>query len=162
MCSSCRVNNIDLIGGGDRQSHRLFREQGQIEMPKITAFSSMKMLVATAAAMVGLIAQPLVAATDSAYAGDNSPADPAAIEEGHSLFNQTCAHCHGPNAVTGQSERDLRRLRVRYGDDMPTVFRTTIMQGRTDKGMPAWDGVLEEETISRIYVYLETVQAEPQ
>ena len=36
------------------------------------------------------------------------------------------------------------------------------MQGRTDKGMPAWDGVLEEETISRIYVYLETVQAEPQ
>ena len=85
MCSSCRVNNVDLIGGGDRQSHRLFREQGQIEMPKITAFSSMKMLVATAAAMVGLIAQPLVAATDSAYAGDNARADPAAIEEGHSL-----------------------------------------------------------------------------
>jgi mono/diheme cytochrome c family protein len=162
MCSSCQVNNVDLIGGGDRQSHRHVREQGQIEMPKSTAFLSMKMLVATAAAIVGLMAQPLAPATDSAYAGEKSPADPAAIEEGHSLFNQTCAHCHGPNAVTGLSERDLRRLRVRYGDDMPTVFRATIMQGRADKGMPAWDGVLEEENISRIYVYLETIQAEQQ
>jgi polar amino acid transport system substrate-binding protein len=82
----------------------------------------------------------------------------AAVKEGRSLFNQTCAHCHGPDAATGQSERNLRRLRARYGDDMPNVFRSTVMNGRPDKGMPVWGEVLDEKTIDRIYDYLVTVQ----
>ena len=82
----------------------------------------------------------------------------AAVKEGRSLFNQTCAHCHGPDAATGQSERNLRRLRDRYGDDMPNVFRSTVMNGRPDKGMPVWGEVLDEKTIDRIYDYLVTVQ----
>jgi polar amino acid transport system substrate-binding protein len=81
-----------------------------------------------------------------------------AVKEGRSLFNQTCAHCHGPDASTGQSERNLRRLRERYGDDMPNVFRSTVMNGRPDKGMPVWGEVLDEKTIDRIYDYLVTVQ----
>lgn len=84
----------------------------------------------------------------------------AAAKEGRSLFNQTCAHCHGPDASTGQSERNLRRLRARYGDDMPDVFRSTVMNGRPDKGMPVWGEVLDEKTIDRIYTYLLTVQEE--
>ncbi len=84
----------------------------------------------------------------------------AAAKEGRSLFNQTCAHCHGPDASTGQSERNLRRLRARYGDDMPDVFRSTVMNGRPDKGMPVWGEVLDEKTIDRIYAYLLTVQEE--
>jgi mono/diheme cytochrome c family protein len=84
--------------------------------------------------------------------------DAAAVKEGRSLFNQTCAHCHGPDASTGQSERNLRRLRARYGDDMPDVFRSTVMNGRPDKGMPVWGEVLDEKTIDRIYDYLLTVQ----
>jgi polar amino acid transport system substrate-binding protein len=86
----------------------------------------------------------------------------AAAKEGRSLFNQTCAHCHGPDASTGQSERNLRRLRARYGDDMPSVFRSTVMNGRPDKGMPVWGEVLDEKTIDRIYAYLLTVQEEGQ
>jgi polar amino acid transport system substrate-binding protein len=82
----------------------------------------------------------------------------AAVKEGRSLFNQTCAHCHGPDAATGQSERNLRRLRDRYGDDMPNVFRSTVINGRLDKGMPVWGEVLDEKTIDRIYDYLVTVQ----
>ena len=82
----------------------------------------------------------------------------AAIKEGRSLFNQTCAHCHGPDAATGQSERNLRRLRDRYGDDMPNVFRSTVIHGRLDKGMPVWGEVLDEKTIDRIYDYLATIQ----
>ena len=82
----------------------------------------------------------------------------AAVKEGRSLFNQTCAHCHGPDASTGQSERNLRRLSARYGDDMPNVFRSTVMNGRPDKGMPVWGEVLDEKTIDRIYDYLVTVQ----
>jgi polar amino acid transport system substrate-binding protein len=82
----------------------------------------------------------------------------AAVKEGRSLFNQTCAHCHGPDASTGQSERNLRRLSARYGDDMPSVFRSTVINGRPDKGMPVWGEVLDEKTIDRIYDYLATVQ----
>ena len=84
--------------------------------------------------------------------------NPAAIKEGRSLFNQTCAHCHGPDASTGQPERNLRHLRVRYGPDMRNVFETTVKNGRPDKGMPVWGEVLDTKTIDSIYSYLETVQ----
>ncbi|HLN09442.1 MAG TPA: cytochrome c [Xanthobacteraceae bacterium] len=95
--------------------------------------------------------------------GDNpTRRDAAAIKEGRSLFNQTCAHCHGPDAVTGQSERNLRRLRARYRDEMPNVFRTTVIHGRPDKGMPVWGEILDETTVERIYGYLETVQDGPE
>jgi mono/diheme cytochrome c family protein len=95
--------------------------------------------------------------------GDNpTRRDPTAVKEGRALFNQTCAHCHGPDAVTGQSERNLRRLRARYGDEMPNVFRTTVIHGRPDKGMPVWGEILDETTVERIYGYLETVQDGPE
>ncbi|GAN77031.1 c-type cytochrome [Acidisphaera rubrifaciens] len=83
----------------------------------------------------------------------------AAAAAGHKLFNETCAHCHGPDAVTGLPERNLRHLRLRYGDDMAQVFHTTVENGRPDKGMPTWGGALPETTIWKIYTWLETVQA---
>jgi len=99
-------------------------------------------------------------AADSEEAAKSIPGaeNPAAIKEGRSLFNQTCAHCHGPDASTGQPERNLRHLRVRYGSDMHAVFETTIKNGRPDKGMPVWGEVLDTKTIDSIYGYLETVQ----
>ena len=83
----------------------------------------------------------------------------AAAAAGHRLFNETCAHCHGPDAVTGLPERNLRHLRLRYGDDMAQVFHTTVENGRPAKGMPTWGGALPETTIWKIYTWLETVQA---
>src|SRR5215471_129485 len=91
-------------------------------------------------------------------AGGPHAENPAAIKQGHSLFNQTCAHCHGPDASTVQPERNLRHLRVRYGSDMHDVFETTVKNGRPDKGMPVWGEVLDSKTIDSIYSYLETVQ----
>ena len=91
-------------------------------------------------------------------AGSARAENPAAIKQGHSLFNQTCAHCHGPDASTGQPERNLRHLRVRYGSDMHDVFETTVKNGRPDQGMPVWGEVLDSKTIDSIYSYLETVQ----
>jgi mono/diheme cytochrome c family protein len=82
------------------------------------------------------------------------------LPEGKSLFNQYCAHCHGPNAVQGERPRDLRRLNKRYGADAISVFYTTINGGRMDKGMPPWRGVLAEDVIWRIYTFLQSVQAE--
>lgn len=82
-------------------------------------------------------------------------------EEGRSLLNQYCAHCHGPNAVQGERPRDLRRLRIRYGDNAISVFWITVHKGRMDKGMPVWGGVLPDDTLWRIYTFLESIQTQP-
>jgi mono/diheme cytochrome c family protein len=94
--------------------------------------------------------------------GSAMATNPARVREGRSLFNQTCAHCHGPDAVTGLSERNLRHLKARYGDDMHDVFTSTVMNGRPDKGMPVWGEVLDTKTIDTIYSYLETIQEDAQ
>jgi hypothetical protein len=41
---------------------------------------------------------------------------------------------------------------------MHDVFRSTVMNGRLDKGMPVWGEVLDSKTIDTIYSFLETVQ----
>ena len=80
------------------------------------------------------------------------------VPEGKTLFNLHCSHCHGPNAVQGERRRDLRRLTRRYGADTPAIFYRTATNGREDKGMPAWQGVLEDDTLWKIFTFLETVQ----
>ena len=93
------------------------------------------------------------AAADTATALQENP-----NAEGNSLFNQYCSHCHGPNAEQGERPRDLRRLKIRYGDNRADMFRTTVAKGRPDKGMPSWAGVLDEDILNKIWAYLETVQ----
>jgi polar amino acid transport system substrate-binding protein len=80
------------------------------------------------------------------------------VAEGQSLFNQYCSHCHGPNAVQGERPRDLRRLRLRYGDSWRDMLLSTVERGRPERGMPSWKGTLSDETISKISVFLEHVQ----
>jgi polar amino acid transport system substrate-binding protein len=97
------------------------------------------------------------------WADDAAPKNPfegeaTAVARGNSLFNQNCEHCHGPNAVTGVMPRNLRRLHARHGDDMRTVFYTTVHNGRPAKGMPSWQGVIDDPDLWRIYTFLETVQ----
>jgi polar amino acid transport system substrate-binding protein len=82
-------------------------------------------------------------------------------EEGRSLLNQYCSHCHGPNAEQGERPRDLRRLRIRYGDEAISVFWKTVHMGRMDKGMPVWATVLPDDELWRIYTFLQTIQTEP-
>jgi mono/diheme cytochrome c family protein len=83
------------------------------------------------------------------------------IDDGRSLFNQYCAHCHGPNAIQGERPRDLRRLKLRYGGEAPKAFYESVSRGRLDKGMPVWKGVLSDDVLWRIFTYLQTVQSEP-
>jgi polar amino acid transport system substrate-binding protein len=87
--------------------------------------------------------------------------DRAVAEEGRSLFNIHCSHCHAPNAVNPDARTDLRRLRLRYGEDMTRVFYTTVTEGRPSNGMPSWKATLSEETIGKILTFLESVQKEP-
>jgi len=78
--------------------------------------------------------------------------------EGKEVFNGTCAHCHGPNAVVADRKIDLRRLSHKYGDQLDEVFFTTVANGRPAKGMPAWKDVFKEQDFVNILAYLNTLQ----
>lgn len=101
-------------------------------------------------------------ADDPAVAAKNPyEGDAARAAAGRAQFNQYCAHCHGPNAVSPDPPRDLRRLKRRYSENMANVFHFTVTHGRPDKGMPNWTGLLDDETLWTIFTFLQTVQAEP-
>ena len=89
-----------------------------------------------------------------------APATPEDILRGRKLFNGGlgCSHCHGPNAVTADRKRDLRRLRQRNGGKADEVFRVTVLKGRPAKGMPTWEGMISAEEMAKVKAYLDSVQ----
>jgi polar amino acid transport system substrate-binding protein len=86
-----------------------------------------------------------------------APTDAETIVAGRSAFNQHCSHCHSPNAMSPEPSRDLRRLRIRYGDSRAEVFFTTVTRGRPEKGMPPWNN-LDAATLQRVWAFLDSVQ----
>ena len=80
------------------------------------------------------------------------------IAEAKSNFNNKCSHCHGSNGASPISERDLRKLSMRYKEEWKDVAYTTITKGRPDLGMPTWGGILPEEEIKAIIEFLATTQ----
>lgn len=80
------------------------------------------------------------------------------MAKGNSMFNNYCAHCHGPDAVTGEKRQNLRNLAKKYGERMNEIFTTTLATGRLSKGMPKWVGVISDEEIAAIKAYIDTVQ----
>lgn len=105
---------------------------------------------------------PTVAAAGDAPAPFRPATGDKAIAEGHELFNGTCAHCHGPDAVQSERRINLRLLQHRYGDTMDELFYTTVTHGRPAKGMPNWSGVFTDEEFAKILAYLHSVQEEQQ
>ena len=80
------------------------------------------------------------------------------VDAGHSLFNDNCEHCHGPDAVEGIEERNLRHLALRHGNKMDQVFMYTVTHGRPSKGMPNWSGILTGTQFRDILAYLHSIQ----
>ena len=77
---------------------------------------------------------------------------------GNKIFNDNCAHCHGPDAVQGERRRDLRLLQHRYGEEFDHVFMTTVTHGRPIKGMPNWSGILTDDQFQKILAFLHSIQ----
>jgi polar amino acid transport system substrate-binding protein len=95
----------------------------------------------------------------AAAADAPKPANKAqAVAAGHELFNENCEHCHGPDAVEGVEQRNLRHLYQRYGDKMDQVFMVTVTHGRVTKGMPNWSGILSQAQLRQILAFLHSVQ----
>ena len=80
------------------------------------------------------------------------------ISAGRELFNGTCAHCHGPDAVQAEKRINLRLLKKRYAEDMEATYWKAVHDGRPSKGMPAWKEVYGDDELRNVLVYLQTVQ----
>jgi ABC-type amino acid transport substrate-binding protein/mono/diheme cytochrome c family protein len=106
----------------------------------------------------GVVQVANVVATETK--GDAQTPNAETVSAGKEIFNGTCAHCHGPDAVQSERKIDLRLLRHRYGDDMQDKFWTTVHEGRPAKGMPAWKEVFSDEQFQSIYAFLLSVQVE--
>jgi polar amino acid transport system substrate-binding protein len=129
--------------------------------------SAIKLISADAAVQVAVHAESAPtpasatpAVTASLTVADATSAGPNAeqVSAGKEIFNGTCAHCHGPDAVQSERRIDLRLLHNRYGDDMRTTFWTTVHEGRPAKGMPPWKEVFTDDQFESIYTFLLTIQ----
>ncbi|KYG22531.1 cytochrome C [Bradyrhizobium sp. AT1] len=112
----------------------------------------------TTGAGTGVAQQANVVATETK--GDALGSNVEAVGTGKEIFNGTCAHCHGPDAIQSERKIDLRLLRHRYGDEMREKFWTTVHEGRPAKGMPSWKEVFTDGQFDTIYAFLLTVQTE--
>jgi polar amino acid transport system substrate-binding protein len=130
---------------------------GRLE-PRIRELTA-KYAVATGPLLTLSDAAPMhVAANEAGAAPAQGGAEKGDAAEGKEIFNGTCAHCHGPDAIVADRKINLRVLKHKYGDQMPEVFFTTVTQGRLAKGMPSWKDVFKHQDFVNILAYLNTVQ----
>jgi mono/diheme cytochrome c family protein len=85
--------------------------------------------------------------------------DPEAIALGKRLFFTWCVQCHGPKANGesrfGKYAGDLTRFWRGYPE-----FVIIVKNGRVQKQMPPWKEVLDDDNISKVGAYLETLSVE--
>jgi quinohemoprotein ethanol dehydrogenase len=86
----------------------------------------------------------------------------AEIEDGRKLFANTCARCHGGEAISGGSVPDLRYL----DNSTHEMFEQIVLGGaRREFGMPSFTGDITSAQVRLIHAYLldrarESAQAE--
>jgi len=72
------------------------------------------------------------------------PQDAAAVARGKALFVPSCGFCHG-NDAAGKGAPDLIRSAVVLHDEKGSALGPVILNGRTDKGMPAFPSFTPEQ-----------------
>jgi quinohemoprotein ethanol dehydrogenase len=91
-------------------------------------------------------------------------ASKAEIEEGRKLFANTCARCHGGEAISGGSVPDLRYA----SQDTHEMFEQIVLGGaRREYGMPSFTGDINSAQVHLIHAYIldrarESAQADTQ
>jgi cytochrome c oxidase cbb3-type subunit III len=82
--------------------------------------------------------------------------DPAAVERGQKIFSANCGFCHGSTAQGGDTGPDLVRSPLALDDERGDKIGPVILQGRANKGMPAFH--LPTEQIQDIAAFLRSRQ----
>ena len=157
-------DEIDAILPGMKDTIAAAMKKYGLPVDEPVKFGALATVRNVRVAAMGETAFQLAQAARPAETPAASSASPAAatagnLAEGKEVFNGTCAHCHGPDAIQSEKKIDLRRLTIRYGDDMKDVFWKTVHDGRPAKGMPAWKEVFTDEQLGSVLEYLKTLQS---
>jgi cytochrome c oxidase cbb3-type subunit 3 len=90
---------------------------------------------------------------DSAEAWVGLAGDPKLVEAGHKVFSEKCAACHGPQAqgLIGPNLTDEYWL---HGHGTLVDIAGVVRKGVLDKGMPTWEGVLSENELKAVVVFV--------
>ena len=71
------------------------------------------------------------------------------IEEGRSLFNETCATCHGRDMTNPGLAFDLRK----FPKEDPARFKNSVLNGK-GQGMPPWKDKLSDEDVQILWAFV--------
>ncbi len=98
------------------------------------------------------------AAAGSASGGGSPQAAPAApsdiyksVYDGWKWWHVYCYRCHGTNAVATTMAPDLLDPNRKMGR---APFLKIVRSGVPDKGMQAWDKLLDDKQINDLYIYV--------
>ncbi|MCX6936822.1 MAG: c-type cytochrome [Verrucomicrobia bacterium] len=84
------------------------------------------------------------------------------VKLGGENFEMFCVSCHGrPGALLpGVADASPSNLfdQAWFHGGLPSEIEKTIVQGFNDKGMPAWDGMLEKDKIESLVAYIYSFQ----
>lgn len=108
----------------------------------------------TAIGVIALLALPCFAAQQSSKSG---AAPASVIENGHSLFLQNCAFCHGRDAQGGETGPDLTSSKLVAEDVAGSKIGEVVRNGRPGKGMPRFD--FSEQQIAELAAFIHAAKA---
>lgn len=77
----------------------------------------------------------------------------ATVYQGWRQFMVHCVRCHG-EAGTGTTVAPDLLAAVERESFTQDSFSVTVMEGRLDRGMPAWEALLDEEKVDALYEYI--------
>jgi mono/diheme cytochrome c family protein len=102
-----------------------------------------------------VVVTALLGAFGSAAAAQEGPAVSTVEYEGWRQYNVHCARCHGQDALPNPVAANLLTSLAPGGPaaDQKT-FTTVVMEGRTDRGMPAFKETVEPGQVEAMYSYL--------
>jgi quinohemoprotein ethanol dehydrogenase len=125
-------------GGGAAQ----IEQSAGIELPRAPA----RLLVFR---LGGTAQLPPLAASEPVQPPPPLRASEAQIAAGAQLYAETCAICHGQNAIGGV--KDLRHMNA----EVRRQFSDIVLRGIfVDKGMAGFSDLLSQEQVDAIYAYL--------
>ncbi len=102
------------------------------------------------AAMASLAAVVTVPA-----AAQDAPVVSEVEYEGWRQYNVHCARCHGQDALPNPVAANLLASLAPGGPAADkAVFTKVVMEGRTDRGMPAFKETVEPPQVDAMYAYL--------
>lgn len=119
----------------------------------------------TSVATPPIKSSPAISRSDTPPAGGAKPSQRAAGGEGASVsrlefegwrqYSVNCARCHGQDALPNPVAANLLVSLGPGGPvDSPEKFIQVVSEGRPERGMPPFKGVLTQDQMHAIYAYL--------